>query len=746
VKSASRAWGIFALIQTTVYLVVYGSALWGARFLAPLDIAPAIFPAYKFVDPTSNGIPDNHYIIDQLTYDLPLQTVIYDAYRRGEIPWWDPYTYGGRPLLADAHINGTDPIRLLCYFTLPFELAYNWNLVLHSLVAAAGMFALLRFWRFGVFTSTTMAVAWQFSGAFVMHFGHPWIAGTFVWFPFIWICWERALLAGFSSVRSTVVASFLCGASFYSGNLQSHLYLSLFGLVFLVGHLPADRRTTARLVAVVVASGILGVALAAPVLANQLEFFLLSTREVATNLQWWQHPAKVLLSLGGVFPWATGTFRTLDVGKVVNSSGNAWLVFCGSTTFVLAVLGFLGRRKTSEDQLSLWKTSVSLIASYLLILGTPLALIFYSRVAPLAVLGIVPLASIGLRWLTSDAWVARPKIAAALALTALLMVAAINIGALLVYPATKAALARSALAADAASKAFPAGSKALRMFQVENFPDEVSIRNPETGLSVAGLLLLSGAAGSGARRRRHCLAYASVFVSLLPALSFASRFIPDQPIEMLRQLKTGGPFQQQAMELVRGNNGRIFDRNEQVFPYAMAALYKVHTIHGYSALQPRSIFRQHTEQDLKASFGADFAVDLTGGGPLEVTLLSLQPPMGRFVTHGDGNLAVENETLNKLEIKVLQESPPIFKRTDTPYPGWKADSTCRLGNPDNRLWTEIQLTDFHGSAVTLEYRPTYLTAGVVISVFGALIGLILFFFRGTQSPQGACDSEFVSKL
>jgi hypothetical protein len=484
---------------------------------------------------------------------------------------------------------------------------------------------------------------------------------------------------------------------------------------------------------VLVASGILGVALAAPVLANQVEFFLLSTREVATNLQRWQHPAKVLLSLGGVFPWAMGTFRTFDIGKIVNSSGTAWLVFCGSTTFVLAVLGFLGRRKTSEDQLSLWKTSVSLIASYLLILGTPLALVFYSRVAPLAVLGIVPLAAIGLRWLTSDAWVVRPKIAAALALAALLMVAAINIGALLVYPATKAVLARSALAADAASSTFPAGSKALRIFQVENFPAEASIRNPETGLSVAGLLLLSYAAGSGARRRRCCLAYASVFVSLLPVLSFASRFIPDHPIEMLRQLKTGGLCQQQAMELVRGNTGRILDRNEQVFPYAMAALYKVHTIHGYSALQPRSIFRQHTEKDLAASFGADFAVNITGGGPLEVTSLSPQPPMGRFVADGDGSLVVENETLNTLEIKVLQGSPAILKRTDTPYPGWKADSTCSLSNPDNRLWTEIQLTDGHGSAVKLEYRPTYLTTGVVVSAFGALIGLMLF-LSGYAAP------------
>ena len=55
------------------------------------------------------------------------------------MPWWDPYNYGGRPLLADAHINGTDPVRCLAYWLLPFELAYNWTLIGHSLLAGISM-------------------------------------------------------------------------------------------------------------------------------------------------------------------------------------------------------------------------------------------------------------------------------------------------------------------------------------------------------------------------------------------------------------------------------------------------------------------------------------------------------------------------------------------------------------------------------------------------------------------------------
>ncbi|MBU3727701.1 MAG: hypothetical protein FGM37_00405, partial [Phycisphaerales bacterium] len=392
--------------------------------------------------------------------------------------------------MADAHINGTDPIRILCYLTLPFELAYNWNLVLHSIVAAAGMFALLRFWRFGLFTCTVLAIAWQFSGAFILHFGHPWIAGTFVWFPLIWLFWERALAKERSFVRNTACAAFLCGAVFYSGNLQSHLYLPVFALAFLVGRLFTDREALLRATASVAVSGLLGAALASPVLANQVEFFLLSSRDVATNLEWWKHPARLLLSLGGIFPWALGTFRTFDVGRVVGATGVAWLMFCGSATTGLAIVGAFSGRRLSLTHRGIWATSLCLVGAYLVVAGTPLYHFFYLRIAPLGILGLVPLAAIGIGSILSIVWQARLKLALSCGVVVLLMAAIINAIAFIVYPAAKEKLTAAAIAADAANRTFPTGSKALRISQVDSFPDEVSLRNPETALSLLGLLLL----------------------------------------------------------------------------------------------------------------------------------------------------------------------------------------------------------------------------------------------------------------
>src|ERR1043166_9225625 len=258
--------------------VVFGPALWGAKLMAPLDIAPAFFSRFRDVEPNPPAIPANHQIIDQLTYDLPIQWTIYKAYRAGEIPWWDPYTFAGRPLLADAHINGTDPFRILAYRLLPFELAYNWTLIAHSILAGVAMLLLLARFRFADWQCVLLAIAWQFSGAFVLQIGHPWIEASLAWYPLLWLCWDKWMVD--QSWGAIAAGSLFLALIFYAGNLQSHSYTIIFTAAFLLGY--AGRLRSQWLLALrgLIPSFLFGLLLAAPVLASQLEFFLIGARTV----------------------------------------------------------------------------------------------------------------------------------------------------------------------------------------------------------------------------------------------------------------------------------------------------------------------------------------------------------------------------------------------------------------------------------------------------------------------------------
>jgi hypothetical protein len=84
------AW--FLLAELLVSLLFFRDALWGRALLAPLDIPATLWAKYKFVDPAASGVPANHHAIDQILADVPLQRTIHEAYHRGKVPWWDPYT------------------------------------------------------------------------------------------------------------------------------------------------------------------------------------------------------------------------------------------------------------------------------------------------------------------------------------------------------------------------------------------------------------------------------------------------------------------------------------------------------------------------------------------------------------------------------------------------------------------------------------------------------------------------------
>src|SRR5439155_252414 len=174
------------------------------------------------------------------------------------------------PLLADAHINGTDPLRCILYRFLPFELAYNWTLIGHCLLSGIAMLLLLRHFGFADWQCALLAITYQFSTSLVLHFA-TWVD------------------AGFG--------------------------------------------------------------LAGPVILGQLELFFLSIRKIHTPF----NPREVLAPLGSlsaVYPWALGTFRTLDLSKIAAQRYHfGFVLYIGSAAICLALLGAMDRLRDSVFRL-----------------------------------------------------------------------------------------------------------------------------------------------------------------------------------------------------------------------------------------------------------------------------------------------------------------------------------------------------------------------------------------------------------
>ena len=710
---------MFCMVSLLASFLIYGNAFWGASLLAPLDLGPDIFTQYRFMDPEADGVPDNHYIVDQFTYDLPLQYVIYQAYQKGEIPWWDPFTYGGRPLLADAHINGTDPIRLLCNFTLPFALAYNWTYILKGLVIGLGMFLLLRHLKIEVWLALILALTYQFSGWFAAYFGHPWISGSFAYFPFLWLFWMKAL--GGRTAFWAGAGSLTMACIFYAGNLQSHTYPVLFGGAFLLAVFWRDFSNFWKSLAVVAFSGIVGALLAAPVLFNQVEFYLVGVRAVTTSRPYWEYLGSGLISLGAFYPWMFGTFRTLDVGKLIRASGTAYFLFCGVGVYFFALWqAFRGGRAKGSPSLA-WAISIILISLYLLIVATPLSAIFYTRCAPLAGMGLVVLAALGIQSLVEKSFPHR-KFAILAAGVVVFCAISSSFLALVVYPRYQDKIEQLVLSQDKENISFTS-APSLRKAQVASFPNEVSLLNPEAAITLAAAIYLFVVLISGNPLKRSSLVII-LSLSAIPVFLFYGRYKPKHDIAQWETMKLGGPAQQTAMHAA-GSFKRLRENPDMplakfVFPNALAALYGVHVVHGYSALQPVSLYLYPGSANAPPK---SWIADLEGNPPIAVT----SNGFARFPVNPSNEASAPSriltESLNSVTISWDSGKSGNLIRTDTYYPGWIASTGDGYPIPVEKLAPCFSVLDFskslsNSTSLTLQYRPSFWNYAFVCLALG----------------------------
>ena len=734
----------FLLASLLLSALIYRDAMWGKSMLAPLDLGPNLFSQYKFMDPAADGIPQNHHIIDQFTYDLPLQFSIYRAYHSREIPWWDPYTYGGRPFLADAHINGTDPVRMLLYATLPFELAYNWNYILRGIITGLGMFLLLRYFRVDCQVAVILALIYQFAGWFTLYFGHPWIQGSFLYFPFLWIVWTRAVYGRFSP--NAGLGALLCGLIFYAGNLQSHAYLPVFSLTFLAAVVIKDRGLFHKAFGVAAFSGIVGALVAFPVLCNQVEFFLLSIRNPVDSVAWYQQLLAAPISLAAIYPWMFGTFRTLDAARLVNMNGIAFQWFCGPVALFLAFWAAWTFRKEKGRLGGGICQATLLVAVYLLIISTPLAKYLYPRCAALAGMGLILLAALAVQAILERKTRPRPQLAK-IFLCAVLTISGMTSGlAWWVYPAFRAKIEAKIISVDESDIFMPSAPK-LRKFQINNFAKEVSVANPECAITLIAVIVLATALWTEEKsdvRKRILLA---LLLSALPVFLFHSRFRPRQPVELWHKLLAGGPSQNQAVAKLVG--GLRIDESanhasNMIFPMAYAAFYQVHSLHGYSALQLTSLYRYPaTAAPVPPDWRGDFlSISKAGEGT------SLQPATG---THPSRFRSPTNK--ESLPVKIVQEShnrlvldtaaladAEVIARTDTYYPGWTASngkSTIEIEKLDPCFSTIPTSGKPSDGMIEMNYTPRSMRVACPLMATGILLcgGFLLSGFVPRKSER-----------
>jgi len=138
-----------------------------------------------------------HRVLPWDAMDQFYPTVHFNAYhlRHGMAPWWNPYIYGGYPQIADPQGMLFSPL-LMAWMLLPESPGttwFVWGVLLHMLLGASAMLALLRRWNSAPAGALVGAVVYLAGGVAASRLEHVPIVLAYAYAPLILLVLERFL-------------------------------------------------------------------------------------------------------------------------------------------------------------------------------------------------------------------------------------------------------------------------------------------------------------------------------------------------------------------------------------------------------------------------------------------------------------------------------------------------------------------------------------------------------------------------
>lgn len=166
---------------------------------------------------------------DFVEQEFPFRTLAASSLAEGKLPHWNPYTFSGMPFLADVQVAFWYPPNMLqALFVSDGYLSprvMQWFILLHILVAGAGMYLLVKkMFQTDDWSALLAAIAYAFGGYMTAQVIHQMIVYHLALFPFVVLLFIR----GFDSWKHSLAAGLVLGVMYLAGHPQATLYLTFF--------------------------------------------------------------------------------------------------------------------------------------------------------------------------------------------------------------------------------------------------------------------------------------------------------------------------------------------------------------------------------------------------------------------------------------------------------------------------------------------------------------------------------------
>jgi hypothetical protein len=283
--------------------------------------------------------PSNPALADPVHFMHPDLFAARQAVRGGDLPLWNPYIQGGRPLLASQQAGALYPLNSPAY-VMPFWDSLGWLAALKLIFGAVGMFLFCRALGLGFAGSALGGLSFAFSTLFVVWLQHP-HAQVYAVVPWMFLFGER--LAREGRLADALALALALTVGVLGGHPESFFAAGVGLAAFVVWRVRAARRDAARRLGLFGLSLVLGAAGAAILV---IPFFELLAESFDVSRQGPPDPLAVLYGLFFPEMWGRGDKVEFQGAPVVGYAGHA--LYIGALPLLLAAAGFVGGRRKEQ--------------------------------------------------------------------------------------------------------------------------------------------------------------------------------------------------------------------------------------------------------------------------------------------------------------------------------------------------------------------------------------------------------------
>jgi len=149
-----------------------------------------------------------------------------------EFPFWVRYMQSGFPLMAEGQVGGYYPLNMLFFFTLPFNIAYNYSIIFHFVLGGISIYFLAR--RLGAcqWGGALSALTFCFGSAYAGCFYNIITLRTLSWTPLVFLLFEHYFKE--RDRRYILLAGIVFGFQLLAGFAQAAIYSGVFYLLYFI--------------------------------------------------------------------------------------------------------------------------------------------------------------------------------------------------------------------------------------------------------------------------------------------------------------------------------------------------------------------------------------------------------------------------------------------------------------------------------------------------------------------------------